>query len=81
VVTTIVGLQLGVLISGAVVTEQIFVLPGFGKLTIGAVFPRDYPMIQGVVLVTATAYIVINLLVDMHYSVIDPRIRVGGAVL
>jgi peptide/nickel transport system permease protein len=81
VVTTIVGLQLGVLISGAVVTEQIFVLPGFGKLTIDAVFTRDYPMIQGVVLVTATAYILINLLVDMLYSVIDPRIRVGGAVL
>ena len=81
VVTTIVGLQLGALISGAVVTEQIFVLPGFGKLTIDAVFTRDYPMIQGVVLVTATGYIVINLLVDLLYSVIDPRVRVGGAVL
>jgi len=81
VVTTIVGLQLGVLISGAVVTEQIFVLPGFGKLTIDAVFTRDYPMIQGVVLVTATAYIGLNLAVDLLYSVIDPRIRVGGAVL
>jgi peptide/nickel transport system permease protein len=79
VVTTIVGLQLGALISGAVVTEQIFVLPGFGKLTIDAVFTRDYPMIQGVVLVTATAYIGINLVVDLLYSVIDPRIRVGGA--
>jgi peptide/nickel transport system permease protein len=81
VVVTIVGLQLGVLISGAVVTEQIFVLPGFGKLTIDAVFTRDYPLIQGVVLVTATAYIGINLLVDLLYSVIDPRIRVEGAVL
>ena len=58
---TIVGLQLGALISGAVVTERIFALPGFGKLTIDAVFPRDYPVIQAVVLVTATAYIVINL--------------------
>ena len=54
-------------------------LPGFGKLTIDAVFTRDYPMIQGVVLVTATAYIVINLLVDLLYSVIDPRIRVRGS--
>jgi peptide/nickel transport system permease protein len=81
VVITIVGLQLGALISGAVVTEQLFVLPGFGKLTIDAVFTRDYPMIQGVVLVTATAYILINLVVDLMYSVIDPRIRVGGAVL
>jgi peptide/nickel transport system permease protein len=80
VVTTIVGLQLGVLISGAVVTEQIFVLPGFGKLTIDAVFTRDYPVIQGVVLVSATAYIGLNLVVDMLYSVIDPRIRVGGGV-
>jgi peptide/nickel transport system permease protein len=81
VVTTIVGLQLGALISGAVVTEQVFVLPGFGKLILDAVFTRDYPMIQGVVMVTATGYIVINLLVDLLYSVIDPRIRVGGAVL
>jgi peptide/nickel transport system permease protein len=81
VVITIVGLQLGALISGAVVTEQLFVLPGFGKLTIDAVFTRDYPMIQGVVLVTATAYILINLAVDLLYSVIDPRIRVGGAAL
>ena len=81
VVITIVGLQLGALISGAVVTEQIFVLPGFGKLTIDAVFTRDYPMIQGVVLVTATAYIGINLLVDFLYSIIDPRVRVGGAAL
>jgi peptide/nickel transport system permease protein len=78
VVVTIVGLQLGALISGAVVTERIFGLPGFGKLTVDAVFQRDYPVIQGVVLVTATAYIVINLLVDLLYSIIDPRIRVTG---
>jgi peptide/nickel transport system permease protein len=80
VVVTIVGLQLGALISGAVVTERIFALPGFGKLTIDAVFQRDYPVIQAVVLITATAYIVINLLVDLLYSLIDPRIRVGGEV-
>jgi peptide/nickel transport system permease protein len=78
VVVTIVGLQLGALISGAVVTERIFALPGFGKLTVDAVFQRDYPVIQAVVLVTATAYILINLLVDLLYSVIDPRIRVRG---
>jgi len=78
VVVTIVGLQLGSLISGAVVTEQIFGLPGFGKMTIDAVFQRDYPVIQAVVLVTATAYIVINFLVDLLYSLIDPRIRVTG---
>ncbi|MDZ5441656.1 ABC transporter permease [Micromonospora sp. 4G57] len=78
VVVTIVGLQLGGLISGAVVTEQIFGLPGFGKMTIDAVFQRDYPVIQAVVLLTATAYIVINFFVDLLYSVIDPRIRVTG---
>jgi peptide/nickel transport system permease protein len=79
VVITIVGLQLGILISGAVVTEGIFSLPGFGKMTIDAVFQRDYPVLQGVVLVTATAYIVINFVVDLAYSLIDPRIRVAGA--
>jgi peptide/nickel transport system permease protein len=78
VVVTIVGLQLGALISGAVVTERIFALPGFGKLTVDSVFGRDYPVIQGVVLITASAYIVINLLVDLLYSLIDPRIRVAG---
>ena len=78
VVVTIAGLQLGELISGAVVTEQIFGLPGFGKMTIDAVFQRDYPVIQAVVLVTATAYIGINFLVDLLYSLIDPRIRVGA---
>ena len=72
VVVTIVGLQLGGLISGAVVTEQIFGLPGFGKMTIDAVFQRDYPVIQGVVLITATAYIVINFLVDLLYSLDRP---------
>ena len=75
---TVLGLQLGALISGAVVTEQIFVLPGFGKLTIDAVFTRDYAVLQGVVLVHLCAYILINLLVDVVYSVIDPRIRLGG---
>jgi peptide/nickel transport system permease protein len=79
VVVTVVGLQLGILISGAVVTERIFGLPGFGKMTIDAVFQRDYPVIQGVVLVTAAAYILINFLVDIAYSLIDPRIRVAGA--
>ncbi|MEV6233358.1 ABC transporter permease [Saccharopolyspora shandongensis] len=77
-VLTILGLQLGTLISGAVVTEQIFVLPGFGKLMVDAVFTRDYPVIQAAVLVSATGYILVNLLVDLLYSVVDPRIRVGG---
>ncbi|RLV49548.1 ABC transporter permease [Nocardioides mangrovicus] len=78
VVVTIVGLQLGGLISGAVVTERIFGLPGFGKLTLDSVFTRDYPVIEAVVLVVTVAYIVINLVVDLVYSLINPRIRVGG---
>jgi peptide/nickel transport system permease protein len=78
VVTTIVGLQLGGLIAGAVVTERIFSLPGIGKLTLDSVFTRDYPVIQAVVLVITCAYIVINLLVDFLYTVIDPRMRVSG---
>jgi peptide/nickel transport system permease protein len=77
-VTTIVGLQLGILISGAVVTEQIFVIPGFGKLTVDAVFQRDLPVLQGVVLFTTAAYVVINLGVDFLYSVLNPRIRITG---
>jgi peptide/nickel transport system permease protein len=79
VVVTIVGLQLGGLISGAVITEQIFVIPGLGKLTIDAVFTRDYPMIQGLVIIVAAAYILINLLTDIAYTLIDPRIRTGVA--
>ncbi|CAM00600.1 peptide/nickel transport system permease protein [Saccharopolyspora erythraea NRRL 2338] len=77
-VMTILGLQLGALISGAVVTEQIFVLPGFGKLMVDSVFTRDFPVIQAAVLVTAAGYIAVNLAVDLLYSVVDPRIRVRG---
>jgi peptide/nickel transport system permease protein len=73
-VITILGLQLGALLSGAVLTEQVFTIPGFGKLVVDAVFNRDYAVVQGVVLVTATGYIVINLLVDVLYAVLDPRI-------
>jgi peptide/nickel transport system permease protein len=78
-VITIFGLQLGALISGAVVTEQIFVVPGFGRLIVEAVFTRDYPLVQGVVLITASAYVLINLLVDLSYSLLNPRIRVKGS--
>ena len=77
-VTTVVGLQLGALISGAVITEQIFVIPGFGRLTIDAVNQRDYALLQGVVLVAAAGYVVVNLLVDVVYSLLNPRIRVVG---
>jgi len=73
-VVTILGLQLGALLSGAVLTEQVFTIPGFGKLVVDAVFNRDYAVVQGVVLITATGYILINLLVDVAYAVLDPRI-------
>jgi peptide/nickel transport system permease protein len=78
VVVTLVGLQLGGLISGAVVTERIFALPGLGKLTLDSVFSRDYPVVEGVVLVVTAVYIGINLAVDVACSLLDPRIRVGG---
>lgn len=78
-VVTILGLQVGALMGGAVVTEQIFVVPGFGRLIVEAVFTRDYPLVQGVVLITASAYVLINLLVDVSYSLLNPRIRIGGA--
>jgi len=77
-VITIFGLQLGALIGGAVVTEQIFVVPGFGRLILEAVFTRDYPVVQGVVLITASAYVLVNLLVDVSYSLLNPRIRIKG---
>ena len=78
-VVTILGLQMGALMGGAVVTEQIFVVPGFGRLIVEAVFTRDYPLVQGVILITASAYVLINLLVDMSYSLLNPHIRIKGA--
>jgi peptide/nickel transport system permease protein len=79
-VVTILGLQMGALMSGAVVTEQIFVVPGFGRLIVEAVFTRDYPLVQGVVLITASSYVLINLMVDLSYSLLNPRIRIGGTL-
>ena len=79
-VITIFGLQLGALLSGAVLTEQVFTIPGFGKLVVDAVFNRDYAVVQGVVLFTSAAYIFINLLVDIAYALVNPRIQVGGGV-
>jgi peptide/nickel transport system permease protein len=77
-VVTIIGLQLGVLIAGSVVTEQIFLIPGFGKLIIEAVTTRDYPVIQAVALLSAVAYIVVNFVVDVLYTVLNPRVRLEG---
>ena len=74
-VVTVLGLQLGTLIGGAVITEYVFALPGVGRLVVDAVFARDYPLVQGVVLLIALGFIASNLLVDLLYGLIDPRIR------
>ena len=74
-VVTLGALELGTLFSGAVLTEQVFSIPGFGKMTVDAVFNRDYPVVQGVVLVTAFLYVVLNLIADLLYVVINPRLR------
>jgi peptide/nickel transport system permease protein len=74
-VVTVIGITTAVLIGGAVVTEIVFNIPGLGRLIISAILRRDYPVVQGVVLVTATAYVLINLGVDLLYAIIDPRIR------
>src|SRR5215471_7170727 len=74
-VVTLGALELGALFSGAVLTEQVFSVPGFGKMVVDAVFNRDYPVVQGVVLVTAFLYVMLNLLADVLYVVINPRLR------
>jgi peptide/nickel transport system permease protein len=78
-IITLGALELGTLLSGAVLTEQVFTIPGFGKLIVDAVFNRDYAVVQGVVLFTATAYIFLNLLADLAYFLVNPRLRDGYA--
>lgn len=77
-IITVMGLQFGALLSGAVITETIFARPGLGKLVVDSIQNKDFPMVQGTILVLATVYIVMNLLVDLSYALIDPRIRLGA---
>jgi peptide/nickel transport system permease protein len=74
IVTTI-GIGLALLISGVVVTESVFAIPGLGRLTVDAILRRDYPVIQGVVLMFSLVYVLVNLLIDLTYTLVDPRIR------
>jgi ABC-type dipeptide/oligopeptide/nickel transport system permease component len=74
-VVTVIGLQFGYMLGGAVITETIFAWPGIGRLLVIAVQQRDIPVVQGVLLIIATSFVFVNLLVDVLYGVLDPRIR------
>ncbi|MBL8698566.1 MAG: ABC transporter permease [Alphaproteobacteria bacterium] len=74
-VITVVGLSVGILLGGAVVIEQVFSIPGVGRLIIGGILRRDFPVIQGGLLLTATVFVLVNILVDVLYAVVDPRVR------
>ena len=74
-VVTVAGVQLGYIVGGIVVVEDVFTLPGVGRLLLDAIFQRDYPVVQGVILLLAAAFMALNLLVDLLYAVLDPRIK------
>jgi peptide/nickel transport system permease protein len=74
-ILTVVGLTVAILLGGAVVTESVFALPGVGRLVVQSVLNRDYPIIQGTLLVVSGVYVLINLIIDILYAVIDPRVR------
>ncbi|HXW27143.1 MAG TPA: ABC transporter permease [Xanthobacteraceae bacterium] len=74
-IVTVIGIGIALLIGGAVVTESVFVIPGLGRLTIDAILRRDYPVIQGVVVLFSFVYVLVNLMIDLAYTVLDPRIR------
>jgi len=74
-IVTVIGIGIALLIGGAVVTESVFAIPGLGRLTVDAILRRDYPLIQGIVLLFSFVYVLVNLMIDLLYTVLDPRIR------
>jgi peptide/nickel transport system permease protein len=74
-IATVIGIGIALLISGVIVTETVFAIPGIGRLTVDAILRRDYPIIQGVILLFSAAYVLVNLLVDVSYTLLDPRVR------
>jgi peptide/nickel transport system permease protein len=74
-IVTVIGIGIALLIGGVVVTESVFSIPGLGRLTVDAVLARDYPTVQAVILLFSFAYVLVNLLVDVSYTALDPRIR------
>src|SRR5262249_25772113 len=78
-VVTVLGLQTGALLAGTIITETILAWPGIGRLTLWAIQTRDYPLVQGTILVIALSYVAINLLTDLVYAWIDPRLRAAGS--
>jgi peptide/nickel transport system permease protein len=74
---TVAGVQVGYLLGGAVVTEEVFTLPGIGRLLLWGVFQRDYPVVQGTILFISALFMLSNLVVDLVYAYVDPRIRYG----
>jgi ABC-type dipeptide/oligopeptide/nickel transport system permease component len=77
-IVTLLGLQFAQLLGGAVVTETIFAWPGVGRLVVEAIFNRDFPVVQGVVLVVSLIFVVVSLLIDIAYAALDPRVREGA---
>jgi len=74
-IVTVIGIGIALLIGGVVITETVFNIPGIGRLVVDAIQTRDYPIIQGVILLFSGAYVIVNLLVDLTYTLLDPRIR------
>ena len=77
-IVTVLGLQLGRLLAGSVIVETVFARQGIGQLAVEAILSKDYPLVQGIILLTASVYVVTNVLVDLAYGYLDPRIRAGG---